>query len=446
MLTEPQDRAPYERDWTGAFTGAALAVVRPANVAQVAAIVRLCAETVTPLIPQGGNTGLTGAGVPGPQGGVLLSLRRMAAIRGVDTAARTIQVEAGVILQNVQEAAEAQGLMFPLTFGARGSCTIGGALATNAGGSNVVRYGCARALCLGIEAVLPAGGVIDSLSAPRKDNTGYDLRDLLIGAEGTLGVITAATLKLFPLPSSRIAGFVALPSLAAALDLLNRMQDASGGGVEAFEYMPARAVTTILRHFPNLRPPLQTPFETGVFFDVAAVGDIDLRAGIEEVLGAALEEGRIVDAMLAQSGEQRLGLWALREHILPAILADGPARSLDITLPLTKVAGFMVDIDGLLAGQGLSHLTVGHLGDGNLHVALCPGPAGDFSPERIAACEARAYDVVQALGGSLSAEHGVGQCKRDLLAQRKNPVELAAMRAIKAALDPRGIMNPGKML
>lgn len=425
---------------------------------EVAEVVRLCLEHGVTITPQGGNTGLAGGSVPVSDGrpAVVLSLKRMQAIREINPAARSVTVEAGVVLETLQAAADEAGFVFPLSFGAKGSCTIGGNLATNAGGSNVVRYGNVRDLCLGLEAVLPDGSIVENLSGLRKDNTGYDLRNLLIGSEGTLGIITAATVKLLPRPKTRATAFVATTGLEAALDLLNHLQDATGGLVEAFEYMPGRLVDLICRHVSGARQPLAASADTGVLVEIAssrpsdaepdADGTTRLQSVLETVLGEMIDDGLLLDAVIAGSERQRNELWHMRESVLEAITANGPARILDISLPLDRVAAFVAEMNARSAVAGLAPLIVAHLGDGNLHYCLSAADGRDWSALSADEVQEAALDLVVAMGGSFSAEHGIGQSKRKELARRKSPTALAAMRAIKTALDPHGILNPGKML
>lgn len=449
--------APYRADWTGQFAGIPLAVVRPKTTQEVSDIVRLCHKSGVSIVPSAGRTGLCGGGVVvQDDASIVVSLERMNAVRDLDIAGRSMTVEAGVVLQTAQEHAQKQGLVFPLTFGAQGSAMIGGALSTNAGGSNVVRYGTTRELCIGIEAVLPDGSVINALTGLRKDNTGYDLRDLLIGAEGTLGIITAAVFKLSPMPVARTTGFLSLATLSDAPRVLNALQDCTGGGVEAYEYMPAAAVDVICRIFPKTRPPLEAPAQTGLFFEVASCRQDDAHPGedggtrLQALVFAAfetlMEQGIIVDAMIAQSEQQRLDLWAIRESILEAITANGPAYHTDISLPLGSVAEFVTTMDVEMAEMGFQPLTVGHLGDGNLHYALSAAEGQDWAALPLGAAKARIFALLSQLNGSFSAEHGIGQSKLDVMRDLKQASQLTAMRAIKKALDPDGLMNPGKFI
>ena len=456
VLTEPADCARYLTDWTGEFSGQALAVLRPASTADVAAAVRLCAAAGVAITPQGGNTSVAGGSVPlGNRPQVLLSLDRLRQIRQIDPAARSVTVESGCVLQHLQETIAPHGLIYPLMFGARGSCTIGGTLSTNAGGSNVLRYGNARALCVGIEAVMADGSVVTDLSGLRKDNTGYDLRDLMIGAEGTLGIITAACLRLFPAPVARATAFLALRDVAAALTVLNRLQDASGGLVEAFEYMPAPMMQQICTHHAR-RGPFAVPAETGILLELAstrpddAAPDADgtprLQALVTGVLAELMEEGLVEDAVIATSDAQRGAFWALREGAAEAIYALGGSYMFDIALPLAAVPDFVTETDADCRRLGFEVLTVAHLGDGNLHYTLTAAQGQDWTKLPVEAEVTRILDRVAALGGSFSAEHGIGQAKLAYMPLYRDASRLAAMRAIKDALDPAGLLNPGKTI
>ena len=457
VLTQAEDTAGYLADWTGQYQAPALAVVRPGTTDEVAEVVKLCNARNFAVVPQGGRTGLCGGGVPVPDSpSVILSLTRMSAIRSLDAEGRTVVAEAGVVLEALHDAASKKDLIFPLVFGAKGSCTIGGNLSTNAGGSNVVRYGNTRELCLGIEAVMPDGSVINALTGLRKDNTGYDLKDLLIGAEGTLGIITAAVFKLFPAPRARLTAFLSVAKLEDAVTVLNRLQDHTGGGVEAFEYMPQPAVDVICKVFPSIRRPLEGPVATGILVEVASSrphdaeqmedGSIRLETEVMELLGELMEEGLVLDAMLAQSEQQRADLWKMRESIQEAITEAGPAYHLDISLPLALIAPFVEDMDAEMARLGFQPLTVGHLGDGNLHYALSAAEGQDWAALPLERAKDKVFAKLSELKGSFSAEHGIGQSKLSVMAQLKEPAQLAVMRSIKKALDPNNIMNPGKML
>ena len=443
--------APYARDWTGAYRGAPLAVARPASTAEVAAVLRRAHAAGTPVVPVAGNTGLAG-GAMAPEGSVMLSLSRMDRIREVRAEARVAVVEAGVVLSRLHEAAEAEGLVFPLTFGAKGSAMIGGVLSTNAGGSNVLRYGNTRSLCLGLEAVLADGRVLDLQSAVHKDNTGYDLKDLLIGAEGTLGIITAATVKLFSKPLAYATATVAAPSVRDALSLLHRLQDATGGGVECFEYMPRHYVEQHIRHMGGAEP-FGSPHEVNLLVEVGATaprdaearpdGTVPVQEMLAETLAALMAEGAVLDAVVATSEAQRRAMWARREAAGELMLHVGRLLNLDVALPLDRVEDFLQRAEAgrqrIDPGSKLS--IVSHLGDGNVHWTVCPtDPALDVPLTEMV------EDAVAALGGSFSAEHGIGLAKRGTMARRKDAVALDVMRAIKAAMDPQGILNPGKVV
>lgn len=456
LCADVSDRGRYLTDWTGTFTGNALAVVRPASTEEVAAVVRTCAAAGIAITPQGGNTGVVGGSIPtGDRPHIVLSFDRMNAIRHVDADARIATVDAGIILQTLQEDVAGSGLTFPLMFGARGSCTIGGALSTNAGGSNVLRYGNARALCLGLEAVLPDGSIVSDLSGLRKDNTGYDLRDLLIGAEGTLGIITAATLRLFPAPVAVLTAFLSLRDLGAALSVLNRLQDISGGLVEAFEYMPGPLVAAICDHLA-VRPPFETPAQTGILLEIASSRPSDAAQGedgmqnlqriILAALEAMMEEGLVLNALITSSEQQRLDLWRMRESTAETIYAEPRHYIFDISLPLAAIPDFVAVTDAETAAAGLSSLTVAHLGDGNLHHSLVADDDATWSTATLDALKSRILDRVHMMGGSFSAEHGIGRGKLDLMRHYCPPNRLSAMQKIKSALDPADIMNPGKMV
>lgn len=446
------DLAAWELDWRKRYRGRALAVVRPSDTAAVAAVVRACATHGASLVPQGGNTGLVGGGVPDASGRqVLLSLTRLNRVRAIDTANLTMTVEAGCVLQAVQQAASEAGLLFPLSLAAEGSCTIGGNLATNAGGTQVLRYGNARELCLGLEVVTAAGEVWDGLSGLRKDNTGYDLRDLYIGSEGTLGVITAATLKLHPRPASRGTALAACSTLDDAVTLLGLAQARLGAALTGFEVMNAFSLALVAKHFPALPRPLAASAWTVLLEQSDPEGEAAARARFEALLEAALEAGTISDAALAESLQQSQQLWHLRESIPLAQAEEGLNIKHDIALPISRIPAFVAATDAALqhAFPGVRLVDFGHLGDGNLHYNVQASEGGDaaaFLREREAAVNELVYDAVQAHGGSISAEHGIGALKREELAARKSPVALGLMRAIKAALDPAGVMNPGRVV
>ena len=447
------DMARWSRDWTGVYTWEPLAVVRPSSTAEVSAILRLANDTGTKIVPVSGNTGL--AGGTRAEGAIMLSLDRMNRIREIRPAARIAIVEAGVILSSLHDVADAEGLIFPLTFGARGSTMVGGFLSTNAGGSNVLRYGNTRDLCLGLEVVLPSGEVMDLMSELHKDNSGYNLRHLMIGAEGTLGIITAAVLKLAPKPRAYATAMVAAPSLDQALSLLNRLQEATGGGVEAFEYMPRAYIEGHLAKFPQAKAPFEAMHDINILVEVGATaprdclpgpdGRVPVSAYLEEVLEQMFEGGAILDAVVAQSQAQRAEMWERREAAAEIAMAHKPIVNNDIAVPLDKVANFLDRIHGRLnrLDAGAKELIVSHLGDGNVHYTVWPVSQDPAVHDAI--MEA-VEDVVLDLGGSFSAEHGIGTSKLPSMARRKNKVALSVMRAIKSALDPKGILNPGKVL
>ena len=452
VLCAPEDLSGYERDWRKRWHGKALAVVRPGSTAEVAAVVRACAKAGVSVVPQGGNTGLVGGGVPDAQGRqVVLSLRRMAAVRALDADNLTMTVEAGCVLQAVQDAAEARGLLFPLSLAAEGSCTIGGNLATNAGGTQVLRFGNARDLCLGLEVVTPAGEIWNGLSGLRKDNTGYDLRGLFIGSEGTLGVITAATLKLFPKPATTLTALAACPSLEAAVQLLGLARGRLDAGLTGFEVMNAFSLDLVARHFPTLPRPLPNAAWTVLLELSGAQDEAEARASLEGLLGAALDSGCVDDAVVAESIAQSRALWHVRESIPLAQAEEGLNIKHDISVPVSAIPRFVQQTDAALAHHlpGIRLVNFGHLGDGNLHYNV-QAPVGVDAAEFLRTQEPRVneivYDNVQAFGGSISAEHGVGTLKLEELRHRKSPVALTLMRQIKAALDPQGLMNPGRVL
>ena len=452
LLPGEHDLSGYERDWRKRYAGRALAVVRPADTAQVAAIVSLAREHGVPLVPQGGNTGLVGGGVPDDSGTqLLLSLQRLNRVRQIDPANLTMTVDAGCVLQQVQQAARDAGLLFPLSLAAEGSCTIGGNLATNAGGTQVLRYGNARELCLGLEVVTADGTVWDGLSGLRKDNTGYDLRDLFIGSEGTLGVITAATLKLHPLPLARMTALAACDTLRDAVALLGLAQARCGAAMTGFEVMNALSLALVGKHFPQLTQPLG-PRPWTVLLELSdSEGETHARAQFEALLEDALERGVIDDAAVAETLAQSHAMWHLRESIPLAQSEEGLNIKHDIALPVSRIPDFVEGCDRLLAERfpGSRLVDFGHLGDGNLHYNV-QAPEGvapaDFLRTHEAAVNALVYDQVAAHDGSISAEHGIGQLKREELAQRKSPVALQLMRQIKQALDPRGLLNPGRVV
>jgi FAD/FMN-containing dehydrogenase len=454
LISAPAEIAPFVTDWRKRYVGRALAVVQPDSAQDVAAIVRWCAAHQIAVVPQGGNTGLSGGATPDESGRALVvSLARMKRVRALDAINNSITVEAGCVLAEVQQAAAAAGRLFPLSLAAEGSCTIGGNLSTNAGGVQVLRYGNARELCLGLEVVTASGEVWDGLRGLRKDNTGYDLRDLFIGAEGTLGIITAATLKLHPMPSARLTAFVAVADPQSALALLELAQRRLAASLSAFELMSALCLELVLRHFPDCRTPLSDA--KSPYFVLLECSDphdaTHAEAALTALLAEALERGLIGDAALATSLAQSRAMWALRENISEAQAAEGKNIKHDISVPISSIGDFVIQTNAELERRfpGIRMVVFGHLGDGNLHYNVSP-PVGWHDEAAFLALQPDinriTHDAVTAFRGSISAEHGLGQLRRDEAARYKSPVELRLMRAIKEALDPAGLMNPGKVL
>ena len=447
------DCAGHVGDWTGKYTADPLAVVRPANTADVSAVLRLAAKHGVAVVPISGRTGLVGGAMT--RGGLMISTERMNRIREICPDARIAVVEAGVILDRLHAAADAEGLYFPLWFGARGSAMIGGVLSTNAGGSNVLRYGSTRALCLGLEVVLADGRVLNLMSELHKDNSGYDLRNLFIGAEGTLGIITSAVMKLVPRPKAYATATLAARSLPDALVLLNRLREATGGAVEAFEYMPETYMRRLAEARPDIRQPFTPRQAVNILVEVGATAPRDATPGpdgevpvtllLQEVLAEMMAAGMVLDAEIAQSEAQRRVMWERRELAAEITFARKPSIDTDVALPLDKVDIFLKRMAARLPDldPGAEDICVAHLGDGNVHYTVFPSrddPA--LSDQVVEAVE----DEVQALRGSFSAEHGVGRSKRPSMARRKDPVALDVMRSLKAALDPENRMNPGKII
>jgi FAD/FMN-containing dehydrogenase len=449
VLTGPEEVAPYLADWTGAFVGAALAVLRPADTDAVAAAVRVCADAGVAVVPQGGNTGLVGGAVPDASGdSVVLSLARMRRVRDLDTVGDTVTVEAGVVLHELQEAARAAGRLFPLSLGSEGSCTVGGTVSTNAGGTAVLRYGMMRDLVLGLEVVLPDGRVWDGLRPLRKDNTGYDLKQLFIGAEGTLGVVTAAVLRLLPATTRWATAWLALPDVDAAVTLLPLLRAYCGGPLTAWELVNREALDLVLTHLPGARDPFGSVHSWYGLVELTGSSD-DIAGRLEAALGAAVERDLVLDAVVAGSPGQRASLWALREGVSEAQKDEGATVKHDVTLPIASLPDFVDAVgprlESLLPGVRL--VTYGHVGDGNLHYNLTAPPGDDDALLAAAPALTRTvYDAVADRGGSISAEHGLGALKRTAAAAYKSDVEVDLMRTVKRALDPRGLMNPGKVL
>lgn len=452
VLTEAVDTASYLTDWRGRFTGRAIAVMKPGSTAEVAAVVKLCNQFKVPLVPQGGNTGLVLGSVPDDSGAaIVLSLTRLNRIRAIDSLNNTTTAEAGCILENLQQAASDAERLFPLSLASEGSCTIGGNLSSNAGGTAVLRYGNTRELCLGLEVVTAQGEVWDGLRGLRKDNTGYDLRDLFIGAEGTLGIITAAVMKLFPQPKAQITAMAALPTPAAALRLLTLAQAHCGAALTGFELMSDFCLQLVTQHFPQMRLPFAESHPQYVLLELSdSESEQHANALLESLIGAALEQDVITDAIVAASIAQSKALWNLREHISLAQAAEGKNIKHDISVPISRIADFIETTDAQLqqAAPGCRMVTFGHLGDGNLHYNVSP-PQGTSDEDFIAqqtAINLVVHDSVHGYGGSISAEHGLGALKRDEIRRYKSIVEMQMMRTLKQAFDPLNLMNPGKVL
>lgn len=453
IVTDPAEIAPWETDWRGRWHGHAALLLAPTSTAEVAAIVAAAAAHRVPLVPQGGNTSMVGGATPPADGGAaILSLRRMNAIRSLDAEAGLAVVEAGVILAELHAVAATVGMRFPLSLGAKGSATIGGLVSTNAGGTQVLRFGTMRGLVAGLEAVLPDGQIHDGLAALKKDNRGYDLTQLLIGGEGTLGVVTAATVRLVPAVAARTVAWVGLADPAAALTLLRRFQRASEG-VESFELLPAESLDAVLRHIPGTRAPLSGAHPWHALIEVTAAHDAREApaAIVEHMLGAALADGLVADATIAASEAQADAFWRIRESISEAERATGPAAQHDISVPIEAMPRFMIEAAAACEARfpGTRASGFGHLGDGNVHFHV-RAPAG-ADRTRWLAQEAPVVtqfvdDLVVAAGGSISAEHGIGQMKLGELERLSSPARMSALRAIKAALDPHNIMNPGKLV
>ena len=451
---DPQtDLSAWERDWRKRAHGRALAVVRPANVQEVAAVVKACANTFTSIVPQGGNTGLVVGSVPDDSGQqVVLSLQRMNQIRAVDAANLTVVAEAGCILQNVQEQVDKAGFLFPLSLAAEGSCTLGGNLGTNAGGTQVVRFGNTRELCLGLEVVTARGEIWHGLSGLRKDNTGYDLRNLMIGSEGTLGIITAACMKLYPKPAVQLTTWAAVPSMEAAVALLGLAHERLGAGLTGFEVMGQFALSLVDKHHPQLRVPLYKDTPWCVLLENSDhESEEHARTAFEGLMESAMDKGWVTDAVVAESLAQAQVLWQIRETIPLAQADEGLNIKHDISVPVSRIPQFVAETDALLQTKipGIRLVNFGHLGDGNLHYNV-QAPQGEdgaaFLRDFEDTVNTWVFDQVKAFNGSISAEHGVGSLKAEKLTHYKDPTALAMMKAIKQALDPQNIMNPGRVI
>lgn len=441
--TDVDEIAGHARDWRGRYQGESPLLLKPGSTEDVSKILKACNDAGIAVLPQGGNTGLVGGSTP--QGEVLISLKRMNRVRALNTANESLTCESGAVLETIQNTAAEAGKLFPLSLGSQGSAMIGGLISTNAGGVHVLRYGMMRDLILGLEVVLPDGRVLSDLSGLRKDNTGYDLKQLFIGAEGTLGIVTAATLKLFPRPASTAVAIAAVESPRQAVELLGFMKDRTGGAVAAFELMPENAIDLAAHHIPGVRQPLESAPDWAVLIELVSAEAERAPVLLEEALGAAFERELTSDAVISQSDAQAASFWALREGIPEAEKAHGKAAKHDVSVPVSNMGQFMEEAIALAENADPDVLVIafGHVGDGNVHFNVArqePGSDEAFI-ERMAPLTAKIYDLVDTHGGSISAEHGVGILKQAELAARK-PTEVAVMRAIKQALDPKGIMNP----
>ncbi|SDE51905.1 FAD/FMN-containing dehydrogenase [Variovorax sp. CF079] len=453
VLTAATDMARYEAEWRRTYPGAARAVVRPASTDEVSRVVAACAAAGVSIVPQGGNTGLVGGSTPDDsRTEVVLSLERMRAVRRADPLDNTLTVEAGCTVLEAQAAAEAAGRLFPLSLASEGSATVGGVVSTNAGGEQVLRYGNTRELVLGLEVVLADGRMLDLLGALRKDNTGYDLKQLFIGGEGTLGIVTAVTFKLFSRPRQVVTAWVAVRDPQAAVVLLSRLTDAVGERVTAFELIGEGPLGLVLRHATaGMRAPLGGVTPWSVLLDVSEVSaSLDLQPAVEDVLGAAMHDGLVLDAALAASDSQAHAFWALREHVPEAQRLEGPSIKHDISVAISRIPDFIAEAGAALQQlmPGIRIVCFGHVGDGNLHYNQSK-PAG-MADADFRSHEEAVHGVVHAtaarLGGSISAEHGIGRQKQAAFMHYKSPVALAAMAQIKRALDPANTFNPGRML
>jgi FAD/FMN-containing dehydrogenase len=449
VSTDPMEIEPHISDWRGRWKGSTPVLVKPATTEEVSKAMTLCAEYGFAVNPQGGNSGMVNGSVP--QGEVLISLKRMNKVREVDTLNDAMTLEAGVVLTRAQEIADENGKLFPLSLGAQGVAMIGGLISTNAGGVGVLRYGMMRDLVLGIEAVLPDGRIWNGLRGLRKDNTGYDLKHLFIGAEGTLGIVTAATLKLFPKPAVKETAWVVVESPAKAVELLQLAKAATGGAVTGFEIVPKFGLELVLKHIPDTRDPLPSTAAWRVLIEVSLPREEGARDMMETLLGDAIENGVAADAAICESETQKAMVWKIREGIPVAEKAHGKALKHDVSVPVSRVAEFMergAELARSLA-PGVDIIAFGHVGDGNIHFNVTPPPGVDqdaFVAKDGLKVSESIHDLIASLNGSISAEHGIGRLKRDELAWRKSPVEMEMMRAVKKALDPDGRMNPGRVL
>ncbi len=452
-VTQLSDSQQFETDWVGKYKNEPLAIVRPATAKEIADILKFANKTGTPVVPVAGNTGLNGGAHA--VGAILLSVDRMNKIRSTNAKGRTMTVEAGVILSNIHDAAAAEDLVFPLTFGAKGSCMVGGFLSTNAGGSNVVKYGNTRDLVMGIEVVTPQGEIMDLMSELHKDNSGLNLKHLLIGAEGTLGIITAAVLKLQPMPKAYATAMVATPTVDEALTLLHRLQSETGGAVEAFELMPRKFIDMHKAHFQTDKGPFDEDYDVNILVEIGSTvdamariqedGSIPLTQLLETTLGKLFEDGLLLDAVVAQNQSQRTQMWERRESAAEVCYLRKPSLDTDVAVPLDKVESFLNNITGRMTAldAGATDVAIAHLGDGNIHYNVYPTRD---DPTLIDAMRETIEDVTKEYRGSFSAEHGIGISKLPSMRRRKDPTAVAAMQAIKLALDPNNILNPGKTI
>jgi len=454
LTDDPDIVTPWLTDWRGRYTGKARAMASPANAGELAALMRLCAAHGVPIVPQGGNSGMSGGATPDETGdSILVSMRRMNAIRDIDVEARRVTCEAGVVLQTLHEAVEDKGLRFPLTLGGKGSATVGGLISTNAGGSQVLRHGSMRALVLGLEAVLADGSVFSQLTPLKKDNRGFDLKQLFIGSEGTMGMVTAATLKLLPAITDRVVIWAGLPDLPAARMLLLHCEDAAGDALEGFEVMPQACLDAVLAHLPDGRAPLTGRHAWHALIEVVAdsASAATLRDRCEAMMADAFDKDLLEDAAMSASEAQAEAFWLLRESVAPAERERGPAMQHDISVPVEKMPAFVETTKPMIEAEfpGTEAVAFGHLGDGNVHYhVIAPAVTDAMAWQRTQgkAISRRVHDLVTEWGGSISAEHGIGQIKRDELARLGDPVALSMLKAVKGALDPQGLLNPGKLV
>lgn len=454
FTTEVSDMTPWLTDWRGRFTGRALAMISPKNTDETAQIIKIAYNNIVPVVPQGGNSGMVGGATPDSQGqAIILSMRRMNQIRSINPEEGLAICDAGVILQHLHEALLEHGQRFPLTLGGKGSATVGGLVSTNAGGTQVLRHGTMRALVEGLEAILPNGTIYDGLSALKKDNRGYDLKQLLVGGEGTLGVVTAATLRIVPAVINRAVAWVAVATPDAAYDLLQFLEPRIGPALEGFEIIPATCLDSVLRHIPNTRAPLtgQHPWHVLIETIRDRAEAPEPQIILEQVLARAYEDGKISDATIASSEQQAESFWKLRDSIAEAERASGPALQHDISVPVSRMASFIRRASPIVEQQfpGTRVLAFGHLGDGNIHFHV-KAPAGVDAASWTAECATKitpfVHDLVIAEGGSISAEHGIGQSKRTELGRLSSEARIFMLRSIKQAIDPKNIMNPGKLV